>query len=253
LLSGEPIKSEHIGKTKIIVFHHLINNKKFAKIVNHIHSKYNVISFDDYLIGRVSPININIIISIDDGYKSVIKGGLDIFKKLKIKPLIFINSDFISLNRAEATKYCHKKMYTIAEEAMSWNDINELISAGCEIGSHGLKHYNLSNIEDYSELEYLIKTDTRIIRENTNFDTRSFAYPFGLYNQNAIQVVERCSIKYGFTSDPGFLEDSKSNLALKRSNIGIRSLSVVDSIINGYSDQITYYVSKIRNLACKEM
>lgn len=236
------------SRTRVLVFHHIDKPKRFEKIISSFKKKYNFISFEQYLRGEVDKKNINLILAFDDGYKSWFSVGEPIFKKYNIKPLLFVNSDFIDLDRSGAHEYCVSNINTWKEDSLSWSDLLALNNIGCEIGGHTLKHTDLTKKD--TDHEYITNS---IIKDKANIDlklhqnTRIFAYPYGRWNKDSIKTSCSAGYKYSFTSDSGWLEDSKSNYKLLRTNVGMRTPLVARSFVEGCSEILTSDVARIKS------
>ena len=208
LLFGRSRKNEMQGLTRVLVFHHLDKPDLFEKIVILFKRRYNILSFQDFLDGKKSLDKMNIIISFDDGYKSWFNNGFKIFKRHEIKPIYFINSDFIDCKNDAARKYCTQYIKTWSEDSLEWSDVNSLLSIGGEIGSHTICHTDLScdslnNNDKFSR----VMNDKILIERILSKSVRAFSYPFGRWGNSATKVVQSAGFKYAFTSDSGFLEE----------------------------------------------
>lgn len=244
-----PVVKNNRGKTRILVFHHLDKPKRFEKMVAKIKEKYNLIGFDDYLQGKVSEDNLNVILAFDDGYESWLKSGLPIFQKLSLRPMLFINSDFIGLCERESFKYCTNCIKTWPEKSLSWEDVRTLHSAGCVIGGHGLKHTNLATDTTHDLKKLACVQDDKLLIERMILAPISvFAYPFGRWNDASVQILRASGYEFAFTSDSGYLDDSDSNFVLKRTNVGMRIPLVAFAYIEGWSEKLTSDVAKVRGL-----
>ena len=235
--------------TRVIVFHHLDKPKLFEKLIVKLKKHYNFISFEDFLCGKKDKSKINLILAFDDGYKSCFTNGNPIFQKYKLKPIFFINSDLIDLDKKNAFIYCKQRINTWPEESLCWKDLMTLKKQGCLIGGHTIKHTDLTNKGlDESHLYMNILDDKKKIDCELNQTTSLFAYPFGRWNDLAADKVITAGYEYAFTSDSGFIEDSKSNFKLLRTNIGMRLPLIARAYIEGCSEILTSDMAKIRSM-----
>jgi len=72
---------------------------------------------------------------------------------------------------------------------MNWQQIKECAKLGIHIGSHGVNHLNMSQIEDRDILLVEIKESKRRIKEEIGAEPLIFAFPNGLYNSLSIQML----------------------------------------------------------------
>ena len=73
---------------------------------------------------------------------------------------------------------------------MSWDDIRELADLGWDIGSHTMTHVSLEGVDD-STLQYELYESRAELRAR-GFDAENFSFPFGEYDQHALDEVKRC-------------------------------------------------------------
>ncbi len=122
-----------------------------------------------------------VIITFDDGYKDN-TAAAEILSRNGMKGLFFIS-----------TAYLGKKMNSV--DMMSENDIKKLVSLKMAIGSHSHNHKKLSKI-DAEDVKKEIKHSLAILNELCVIE--DFAYPFGDYNDEVIEVLRNCGIKRAY-------------------------------------------------------
>lgn len=235
------------GKTRVLVFHHLDEPRKFARVVAGVKKRYNIISLQDYRDGKVSKEKINVIFAFDDGYKSWHANGLPVFQRYGVKPLLFVNSDFVGLSEAHAFDYCSSRINTWPEASLSWGELSELVAAGAEVGGHGSGHKDMSADLSMAELKSFVVTDRQVIHDKLGVQPRTFTYPFGRFHELATQAVQASGYQLAFCSTSGFLEESACEFTLKRSNVGMRSPLTVYAVIEGYSDSVSKAVRRVKS------
>ncbi|MCZ4310106.1 MULTISPECIES: polysaccharide deacetylase family protein [Vibrio] len=247
LFKGKHNKNK--GKTRILVFHHIDHPKRFDKALEKISSRYNLISWDDYLNGNLSKSRVNVIISLDDGYESWFTHGLPVFIKYNVKPILSINSDFIGLDEGESFHYCQNHINTWGEKSLSWEQLIELKKHGSTIFSHSHYHTDMKdpNIELSFKRDAILKDKVKII-EKINVDVSGFTYPYGCYSDLSVTLVGELGFKYALTSDSNFLSSGQFPLLIGRTNVGMRHWIVVFSYIEGWSERLTNCMFKIRRI-----
>ena len=145
---------------------------------------FKFVSFEDVINNRITGNN-NILISIDDGNKSVYEAYYKIMKPMGIKPLLGIYPAIIN-----------KQNY-----AMTWEQVKELSDDGCHIASHGYFHmylsekYNQTNPADFKKEIYLSK---KVLEEKLDRKIETMVYPFGVSSDIAISELKNAGYKYGF-------------------------------------------------------
>jgi peptidoglycan/xylan/chitin deacetylase (PgdA/CDA1 family) len=84
---------------------------------------------------------------------------------------------------------------------MCWDDVRELHNAGFVIGSHTHTHPVLPLLQDPVELAQELSRSGRRIQEELGFFPESLAYPFGAYDRNVAEAVEKAGYRFGITSN----------------------------------------------------
>lgn len=149
-----------------------------------------------------------VILTIDDGYKSVLKIK-PIIKKYKIPVLLFIVSNIDSVNRQELDT---------DEALLSWKDIIKLHRLGWTIGSHSVTHSNFSCLNNEGSKFEIVNSKTEISNKIKE-DITMFAFPKGNFSKFQLNVVEYAKYKYAFSILPGFVGSSSSPYQLPRTII----------------------------------
>lgn len=145
----------------------------------------------------------------DSGYQTILPDQLYNYlvygAKLPKKP-IMLTFDDTKLDQytnalPELKKYGFKGVFFIMTVSlgkpnyMSKAQVKELSDAGHVIGSHTYDH---QNVKKYQGEDWVtqIEKPTKTLKEITGKDVKYFAYPFGLWNKEAIPELK----KRGFTS-----------------------------------------------------
>jgi peptidoglycan/xylan/chitin deacetylase (PgdA/CDA1 family) len=159
------------------------------------------------------------IITIDDGEKDVIRYGLPILKKYNLKAILFISPKLIGKSYGFSWEKVPKSIITFEEigkykgyeiELMNEKDIEMWLENGLELGSHGLRHIDLSSISlDSALLEEEILMSKEILEDSFNVKVNAFCYPFGSFN-NIVKDVVKKYYRCAFTVNKGVILDSES-------------------------------------------
>ena len=140
----------------------------------------------------------------DSGYHTILPDQLHDYlvygKKLPEKP-IMLTFDDTKLDQytaaiPEMNKYGFKGVFFIMTVSigkpnyMSKAQIKELSDAGHVIGSHTYDHQNVKKYEG-EDWETQIEKPTKTLEEITGKELKYFAYPFGLWNKEAIPELKK--------------------------------------------------------------
>lgn len=151
----------------------------------------------------------SVVITIDDGYKSVYDIAFPVLKQYGFTATLFIYTDFVS-----------------GGSALTWEQIRELKEAGFEVGSHTLSHADLAvKKQDEDEKDYLARITHEIVHSKEildtklNQDTTLMAFPFGSSNRQAINLCKKAGYKAGLTVIRGGNPFFRDPFLIKRDQI----------------------------------
>jgi peptidoglycan/xylan/chitin deacetylase (PgdA/CDA1 family) len=187
---------------------------------------YRVISMRELLgflnYSRPLPRN-SVVISIDDGYRSVYDIAFPILEKYGFTATLFIYTDFVGASR----------------NALSWDQLREMKAAGFEVGSHSLSHADLTlkldGEEDatyISRIERELLLSKEIIDKKLQQNTIILAFPFGRYDSRTLAICERLGYKIGTSVMSGSNPFFADPLALRRNQV--------------LSDDLSDFISKVK-------
>jgi peptidoglycan/xylan/chitin deacetylase (PgdA/CDA1 family) len=152
-----------------------------------------------------------VVITIDDGYKSVYENAWPILKKYGFPFTVFLY--------AKATENKHWNY-------MTWSQIRELKSAGVDFQNHGFAHEHLAfkpegmDIEEYkSWIRADLAVSTRILSEELDERPRFFAIPYGEYSKTVLDEIRLFGYEAILLQDPGSVSSETNHFAIPREPI----------------------------------
>ena len=135
-----------------------------------------------------------VMISIDDGYRSVYNVAYPILKKYGFGATLFVYIDYVG----------------VSSKALTWDHLRELKRDGFYIGSHSVAHSDLSKQKNnengkayLARLKREVFRSKEIIDKKLNQDTLIFSYPFGRRNQTVVSLSRQAGYKIAVTVDRG--------------------------------------------------
>lgn len=179
---------------------------------------YRVISIGElleFLLYRNSLPKRSVVISIDDGYRSVYNIAWPILKKYAFRATLFIYTDFVG----------------VSKNAITWDQLREMKKSGFEIGSHTMSHCDLTRQnkgEDTQAYMFRIEKELsmskQIIDKKLKQNTILLAFPYGRYNQEVLDMCKRLGYKIAASVQRGSNPFFADPLALRRNQILKRDL-----------------------------
>ena len=152
-----------------------------------------------------------VVITIDDGYKSVYQHAWPLLKSFGYPFTIFVY--------VQATDHRHW-------DYMTWEQVRELQAAGVDFQSHGYGHHRFgSKPPEMKEEEYRqwIETDfaksATIMEHELGVRPRFLAVPYGEYNRTVIEAAKAVGFDAVFSQDPGSISSQSNIYSLPREPI----------------------------------
>jgi len=150
---------------------------------------YRFVSFRDMLSNSLTG-NTNILITVDDGNRSVRSVYQNILQINGIEPVLFIYPAIIS------------RMHY----ALNYSDLREYENEGAVIGAHGYYHLfidkKLYESDSISFMREIYKPKD-VLSQNLKTNISIFAYPFGVCSDITIDNMKKAGYSYAFTIKPG--------------------------------------------------
>jgi peptidoglycan/xylan/chitin deacetylase (PgdA/CDA1 family) len=185
-----------------------------------------------------------IVLSTDDGFKNNIAAA-QIFNKYNAKACFFINPGLIDEHDFETIKtHCKVKLHLPPVEFLTWQDVNELLAQGHEIGAHTMYHDNIANMSEQA-IEEDMKLSYEILNKNCG-PVKHFAFPYGRFshfNKTGKELVFKVGYQTCSSAERGCHIPSSSEL--KQKDLCIRRDHV---ILDWPMDHIIYFlVNNVKN------
>lgn len=125
----------------------------------------------------------SVILTFDDGYQDFYQNAFPILSEFNLKATIFVVVNFVG---DKESRY------------LSWDQIKEMDQSGLiTFGSHTLNHANVTTVKDAYREVFISK---RILERKLGHSVTVFAYPGGVYNQQAVNLVQKAGYNLAFTT-----------------------------------------------------
>ncbi|MDR0303954.1 MAG: polysaccharide deacetylase family protein [Chitinispirillales bacterium] len=182
--------SQKSKKTGVLLFHRI--SKKHPKSLSQISAKQlykfceqiclsskKAVVFSQYSMQSEN----NISIVFDDGDKSVFDIAYPILKKYNLTATVFIASGIIENEKIDDF-YSTKNM-------MSAENIKELSDFGWEIASHGVRHLDLTLLDENDLYGELVHSKAKI-EKLTGKPVSALSFPYGSWNEKIVKTAQNC-------------------------------------------------------------
>lgn len=145
----------------------------------------------------------SIAITFDDGYEDNFSNALPILKKYNAKATIYLVVDRHDREWSSKRKKKNNSGELMAEPKLLDEQVKELLKTGLiEIGSHTITHDNLPDITKEQKYQEIVDSKKQI-EELFDIKCRSFCYPFGLYDDTDLKLVEQAGYSNATTVERG--------------------------------------------------
>jgi len=152
-----------------------------------------------------------VVITIDDGYRSVYTEAWPVLKQYGYPFTVFVY--------AKATENKHWNY-------MTWDQVKEMKAAGVDFQNHGFAHEHMAfkpEGMDQEEYKSWIRADlavsTRILSEELEERPRFFAVPYGEYNETVLDEIRTFGYEAILLQDPGSVSKDTDPFAIPREPI----------------------------------
>ncbi len=179
-----------------------VSPEKFEKTITALSRKFKFVNLDTLSTKNKGNY---ISLTIDDGYKSVLKIS-EIIKKHKIPVTLFVMSDTNKIDRKELGN---------TDTLLSISDINKLKNEGWTIGNHSATHSNLIKL-DKKTLDKEVKKSQQKLKEGFKTNIDYFAYPKGLFNNKIKDALKKTGYKKALTVRPDYVTSNSNSFEIPR-------------------------------------
>jgi peptidoglycan/xylan/chitin deacetylase (PgdA/CDA1 family) len=85
---------------------------------------------------------------------------------------------------------------------MSWAELDTLVDLGLDIGAHTISHPRLTQLENEADIVREVIGSRSELEARYGRRVRTFAYPYGDFNETVAGVVETAGFRLAVTIDP---------------------------------------------------
>ena len=203
---------------KAIQFHRITPKFQFCGTWNYPRQFETFIEFlkDNIKIVLPGEEESGLVITFDDGDKSIYRYAFPILKKYGVRAVVFLIVEYIGKE-----DYWDMTLVGRRSPHLSWDEICEMKEWGIEFGSHTMSHRNLTKLRA-DEVEYELHGSKRLLEERLGV-VNCISYPFNRTNSQIIEQVRQAGYRYGFGGQ------GESDLLIKKEAVyitdNVRSLN----------------------------
>ena len=161
----------------------------------------SLVQFEDFVAGKGSLPHGSVLITVDDGFRSLYATALPILRHYDLPAVAFISPSLIG---SRGTTIQGQRAES-PEDHLDWDELAALADSKIVIGSHAWTHRSMGRLPS-SEVTEEVTRSREMLEQKLGKRVGSFAYPFGTradFNQTTADILPRCGYSCAFTSQHG--------------------------------------------------
>lgn len=151
-----------------------------------------------------------VVLTFDDGYTDTLTVAAPLIRRYGFSATCYLVSGAVgTYNRWDAERV------EAIKPLMSREQIDQWLAAGMEVGSHSCSHARLEDLSTEAA-RYEIEESRTALRKMFDVPVEHFAYPFGHFTDQSVELVRRAGYVSAVTVLPGVTRVSDDRLRLPR-------------------------------------
>jgi len=146
-------------------------------------------------------------ITVDDAYRSFLTSGWPLLKSFGFPATLFVSTDLVG-----------------GGDYLDWQELKTLRDEGVELGNHSASHAYLLDKAKDEEWATRVRQDIdraqQAFASNLGFKPRLFAYPYGEFSPELVELVGQAGFEAAFGQQSGVLTPGQDPLRLPRFPMG---------------------------------
>jgi len=218
--------------------HTRVSVKSFREQMSYLNSEgYNVLNLREIINKLQNSIELKprtIALTFDDGYKDNLEEAIPVIEQFGFNATFFITTSLLGSIK--------KKRIWQIWKYLSLDDIRYMHSRGHDVGSHAIHHCNLKKLKK-NEADLELCRSKEILSEAINDEVSGFSFPYGLYNNNLLDVVKNAGYQFACNVICGLNKLSRNSLFnIKRTEInGFDDLNRFKMKLGGAYDWLSLF------------
>lgn len=277
---------KNIESLRVLAYHAVFDSLNFEKQLVYLKKNYSIISIEQlslFLSEKTDLPKNPLLITFDDGDKSVYEIGLPLLNKYDLPASLFLITDLINTNKPfwwdeieyylgrisgnekvwEVKKWQNKerekflfdlrqnsKMPLLEHQQLNNSQLKEMQDSGVTIANHSHTHPMLNNCTPEELEEELTKSNKKL--QDLNFTADVFAYPNGNYSELSEMVLKKHNIKLAFLFDHKINNGKVNPLRISRLAVNDDTpLWKLKFILSGWHTRLLPFIKSLGKLKQK--
>jgi len=133
-------------------------------------------------------------LTFDDGFQNWLTEAVPLLERLGVRGTFYVSPGWFGAQ--------HINVEGEGGRLLDAQGVRTLVGAGMEVGSHSMSHQDLRKLEN-GELAAELRDSKTALEGITGSPCRTFAYPYGLYDERVTQAVAEAGYQLAFAWLPG--------------------------------------------------
>jgi peptidoglycan/xylan/chitin deacetylase (PgdA/CDA1 family) len=151
-----------------------------------------------------------VVFTFDDGYADTLTMAAPLLKRYGFGATCYVVSGAVGTYNRWDAEYLRER-----KPLMSHDQLDQWLAAGMEVGSHSLSHRRPHELPQ-DEARYEIAESRTELRNMLGVPIEHFAYPFGQFTADIVELVRHAGYSSAMTVQPGVARASDDRLRLPR-------------------------------------
>ncbi|MGH7766314.1 MAG: polysaccharide deacetylase family protein [Candidatus Binatia bacterium] len=127
-----------------------------------------------------------VVITFDDGFQNVLKNGFPVLQRFGFPATVFLVSDYCGRENS----WPSQPSFIQRRPLLRWTEVKEMSAAGIAFGGHTRTHPDLRSVTSAVANDEMVSSK-KAIEDVVGGSVRSFAYPYGVYNEEVKRLVQK--------------------------------------------------------------
>jgi peptidoglycan/xylan/chitin deacetylase (PgdA/CDA1 family) len=188
------------------------------------------------------------VITFDDGYHSLYNYALPLLKDYGFSATLFLSTAAVGHNDFSTLTGLNTSTLPVDDKPLTWKEIKEMHQNGWSIQSHSISHAD-NSLLNKTQMLHEITGSKKIIEQKLHHPVLHYAFPFGKYNAESLQLLKEAGYESSFTVHAGLCSSKNNMYRLPRLEINHRDdlASFKKKVTSGFSTNKEKIRSSVRN------
>jgi peptidoglycan/xylan/chitin deacetylase (PgdA/CDA1 family) len=124
-------------------------------------------------------------ITFDDGFRNIFEAGFPVLQRYGFSATVFLVSDYCGRDNS----WPSQPAFIQRRPLLGWTEVKEMSAAGIVFGGHTRTHPDLRSVTSAVAGEEIVSSK-KAIEDAVGRSVRSFAYPYGAYNEEVKRLAK---------------------------------------------------------------